>query len=104
MITLSNSIRRAIIISAISLVPAAGMAQAATAHASAAATAAIVGNDTAASDQQVSDGGSTTRAKVYCTGRTASGDANITGSILKRKVCKTREQWLAEGVKIEDGK
>lgn len=41
-------------------------------------------------------------AKKYCTGRTPSGDTSVTGSILQRKVCKTREQWLAEGVKIEE--
>ena len=98
MFTISTTTRRALVIAAaIGSIPAASMAQAAKAE--------LTGNDMAtASGAQAAAPSTNARVKVYCAGRTTSGDTEVTGSLLKRKVCKTREQWLADGVKIDEGK
>lgn len=38
--------------------------------------------------------------KRYCANLSASGDARVTGSMLSKKVCKTRAAWAAKGVVI----
>lgn len=39
-------------------------------------------------------------ARKICFGRTASGATEITGSMLSRKVCKTKAEWEADGVQF----
>ncbi len=37
----------------------------------------------------------------YCVGRTPTGETTVTGSMLSRKTCRTREAWAARGVTIK---
>ena len=38
--------------------------------------------------------------KKICLANTVSGAATVTGSILQKRQCKTRAQWIAEGVQF----
>lgn len=40
------------------------------------------------------------RDKKFCVNQTVSGAETVTGSILSRRLCLTREQWEARGVTI----
>jgi hypothetical protein len=43
------------------------------------------------------------RTQRYCAARTVTGADTITGSVLPRRTCRTREQWAAMGVLIPQG-
>lgn len=42
----------------------------------------------------------TTDTRKYCANMSVSGQADVTGSMLSKKVCKTRAAWAAKGVVI----
>lgn len=39
--------------------------------------------------------------KKICLSNTVSGAATVTGSILQKRQCKTKAQWIAQGVQFE---
>ncbi|WCT73631.1 hypothetical protein PQ455_18805 [Sphingomonas naphthae] len=56
-----------------------------------------VAQDSAAAEPT---GSTSIPARKICFGRTPSGASEVTGSMLSRKVCKTRAQWEADGVQF----
>lgn len=40
--------------------------------------------------------------KVCIAAAAGASDGQVTGSIMKRKVCRTKAKWLAEGVTFDD--
>jgi ABC-type sugar transport system substrate-binding protein len=47
------------------------------------------------------EGRDSSAGKKICLSNTVSGASTVTGSILQKRQCKTKAQWIAQGVQFE---